>query len=133
MGAMAVLSRVAKNIDAYIAGQTAEVQPILAKVRATILKAAPGAEEAISYKIPAFKLDGRYVIYFAAFKKHVGLYPSPLSHPDFAEALAPHASGKASARFSYDLPIPVGLITKIVKFRVRDNRERAKAKGAKKR
>lgn len=119
---------VPKTIDEYIAGYPVNVQPLLKKIRATINTAAPGAEEKISYQIPAFKQSGHYLIYFAAFKKHVGVYPAPISHPDFKDALAPYASGKATVQFAYDKPIPYGIITKIVKFKLKENLDRATAK-----
>lgn len=116
-----------RDIDEYIASFPSDVQHILKKVRATIKKAAPGAEEKISYQVPAFKLNGFYLIYFAAFKRHVGLYPAPIEHPDFQEELVPYASGKATAKFVYNTPVPYELITRIVKFKATQNLERAQA------
>lgn len=116
------------SMDEYIAGFPQDVQAILEKVRTTIRKAAPGAEEKISYEIPAFNLNGRYLIYFAAFKKHIGVYPAPIGNAEFKDELSAYASGKASARFPLDKPVPVRLITKIVKFRIKENLKRAAAK-----
>jgi uncharacterized protein YdhG (YjbR/CyaY superfamily) len=123
---------VPKTIDEYIVSFPTDIHPLLKKIRATIKKAAPGVEEKISYQIPAFQLNGHYLIYFAAFKEHVGVYPAPISHPDFEEELAPYASGKATAKFLYNKPVPFALITKIVKFKVQENIERFEAKSAKK-
>jgi uncharacterized protein YdhG (YjbR/CyaY superfamily) len=120
------------NIDDYIAGFPREIQGILEKIRMTIRKAAPGAEEKISYQIPSFSLKGGYLIYFAAFKKHIGLYPAPRGVAEFKEALVRYQTGKGTMRFPLDKPIPFGLISKIVKFRVKENRARAAAKAKKK-
>ena len=119
------------TIDEYIADFPSEVQEILQKVRATIKKAAPDAEETISYKIPTFNLKGRYLIYFAGYKKHISLYPAPMGNPEFAEDIAPFASGKGTLKFPLDKPIPYKLIKKIVKFRAKENLERTYEKGRK--
>src|SRR5688572_24162156 len=116
----------------YIAGFPPEVQKILKKIRLTIRKAAPGAEEKISYGIPTFTLKGQYLIYFAGYQKHVSLYPAPRGAEKFKKELAGYAGGKGTVRFPLDQPIPFDLITKIVKFRIKENLERAKAKGKKK-
>jgi uncharacterized protein YdhG (YjbR/CyaY superfamily) len=121
-----------RNINDYIAGFPKEIQGILEKIRMTIRKAAPGAEEKISYQIPAFTLKGSYLIYFAAFKKHIGLYPAPRGIAEFKEALSRYQAGKGTMRFSLDKPIPFGLISKIVKFRVKEYRTKAAAKAKKK-
>ena len=121
-----------RNIDEYIAGFPDDVQERLEKVRTTIRKAAPDAEESISYGIPTFNLNGRYLIYFAALKKHVGVYPAPVGHAELKDALSPYASGKGTVRFPLDKPIPVGVLQKIVKFRMRENAARAATKGKKK-
>ena len=117
-----------KNIDAYIAGFPNEVQQILEKIRKTIRKAAPGAEETISYLIPTFTLRGKYLVYFAAYKKHIGLYPAPRGNEKFKEELSRYEGGKGTARFPLDKPIPYSLIARIVKFRAKENLERAKLK-----
>lgn len=116
------------TVDDYISNFPKDVQLRLEKVRATIRKAAPGAVEKISYRIPAFQLNGRYLIYFAAFKSHLGMYPSPVGNPEFKTDLAVYKSGKATAKFPFDKPIPVGLITRIVKFKIKENLARAAAK-----
>ena len=117
-----------RDVDEYIAGFPNEVRTILEKVRTTIRKAAPGAQEKISYRIPTFTLDGKYLIYFAAFQKHVGLYPAPRGAEEFKEQLAAYGGGKGTVQFPFDKPIPFGLITRIVKFRINENLARAKAR-----
>ena len=117
-----------RDVDEYIAGFPNEVRTILEKVRTTIRKAAPGAQEKISYRIPTFTLDGKYLIYFAAFQKHVGLYPAPRGAEEFKEELAAYGGGKGTVQFPFDKPIPFGLITRIVKFRIKENLARAKAR-----
>ena len=117
-----------KDIDEYIAGFPDDVQKILEKIRATIRKAAPDSEETISYRIPTFNLKGRYLVYFAAYKKHIGLYPAPLGNTEFKEKLSVYEAGKGTAKFPLDKPIPFGLITKIVKFRAKENLEREKVR-----
>jgi uncharacterized protein YdhG (YjbR/CyaY superfamily) len=113
-----------KNIDEYIAGFPPEVQEILQKIRLTIRKAAPKAEEAISYMIPAFKLNGN-LVFFAAYKKHIGLYPAPRGNEAFKEELSAYGGGKGTVQFPLDKPIPYALIRKIVKFRVKENTDEA--------
>jgi uncharacterized protein YdhG (YjbR/CyaY superfamily) len=118
-----------KTIDNYIAGFPKNVQEILEKIRLTIRKAAPDAEETISYQIPTFTLKGKYLVYFAAYKKHIGLYPAPRGSEKFKQELSGYEGGKGTVRFPFDKPIPFDLISRIVKFRVKENLERAKAKG----
>ena len=117
-----------KDIDEYIAGFPDDVQAILQKIRMTIRDVAPGAEETISYGMPTFTLKGKYLVYFAAYKKHIGFYPAPVGNPEFKEELAAYESGKGTARFPLDRPVPYDLISRIVKFRVKENLERAKGK-----
>jgi uncharacterized protein YdhG (YjbR/CyaY superfamily) len=121
-----------KTVDAYIAGFPAEVRERLEKVRATIHKAAPGAGEMISYRIPAVTLEGKYVVYFAAFKQHIGMYPAPRGSEKFKQELEGYAGGTGTVRFPFDRPLPLGLIARIVKFRIEENREQAKSKAKKK-
>ena len=120
-----------KNIDEYIAGFPQDVQAILEKVRRTIRKAAPEAEETINYQIPTFTLEGN-LVHFAAFEQHIGFYPTPSGIEKFKEELSVYEGAKGSVRFPLDEPIPYGLISKIVKFRVKENLARAAAKGKKK-
>ncbi|MGH9802339.1 MAG: iron chaperone [Blastocatellia bacterium] len=120
-----------KNIDEYIVGFPPEIQEILEKIRATIRKAAPKAEEAISYMMPTFKLHGN-LVHFAAFKNHIGLYPAPSGIEAFKEELAAYEGGKGTIRFPLAKPIPYALIGKIVKFRVQQNLDKAAVKAKKK-
>jgi len=112
------------NIDEYIATFPDDVQKILRKIRLTIRKAAPDAEEKISYQIPTFTLHGN-LIYFAAFKKHVSVYPAPRGNAAFRDELSSYEGGKGTVRFPLDKPVPYDLITRITQFRVADNMERA--------
>lgn len=121
-----------KDIDEYIAGFPNDVQEILEKIRMAIRKAAPDAEETISYQIPSFTLKGHYLIYFAAYKTHIGVYPAPIENVEFKEDLSVYASGKATAKFPLDKPIPFDLITKIVKFKAKESLANAKVKRKKK-
>lgn len=108
------------DIDAYIAGFPEEVQAILGKVRRAIRKAAPEAEEAIAYQMPTFRLNGN-LVHFAAFKKHLGFYPTPSGIENFRKELAPYATSKGAIQFPLDRPVPYALIGRIVKFRVKEN------------
>jgi uncharacterized protein YdhG (YjbR/CyaY superfamily) len=98
------------TIDEYIAGFPHEVQEILEKIRTTIRKAAPHAEETISYQMPTFTLQGN-LVHFAAFKKHIGFYPTPTGIEKFKDELSVYEGAKGSVRFPLDKPIPFGLIT----------------------
>jgi len=117
----------ADSIDDYIAGFAPEVQKLLQKVRASVRKAAPAAEEGISYRIPVFRLKGD-LVYFAAFKKHIGLYPRVSGIRKFKKGLSLYKTAKGSVQFPFDRSIPYGLIGRIVRFRVKENLERARAK-----
>jgi uncharacterized protein YdhG (YjbR/CyaY superfamily) len=110
-----------RDIDEYFAGFPKDVQEKLERIRKTIKKAAPNAEETISYKMPTFNLNGKYLVYFAAYKKHIALYPAPIGNPEFEEEIAAYESGKGTLQFPLDKPIPFNLIRKIVKYRVREN------------
>lgn len=120
-----------KTMDEYISIFPHDVQRILKKVRRVIQKAAPDAEETISYQIPTFTLKGN-LVHFAAFKNHIGFYPTSTGTAKFQKELSAYQGGKGSVRFPLDKQIPYDLIGKIVKFRVKENLERAKAKAAKK-
>ena len=110
-------------IDAYIAGFPPKTRKVLRSLRALIRKAAPGATETISYRIAAFRLDGRMLLYFAGFKAHVSLYPiTGRLDRAFAKELEPYRSGKGTARFSLDEPLPNDLIRRIVEFQVAEVR-----------
>lgn len=106
------------NIDEYIAGFPKEVQTVLEQVRATIRKAAPDAEEAISYGIPTFKLKKTNMVHFAGFKNHIGFYPTPAGSEAFKDVLSAYKTGKGSVQFPLDQPMPLDLITRIVQFRI---------------
>lgn len=105
-----------RTIDEYIASAPREVRPVLESVRATIRAAAPLAEERISYGIPAF-FQGKVIVYFGAFKRHIGLYP-PIHAPTLKTALAQYAGPKGNLQFPLSAPMPLELITEIVKFRL---------------
>src|SRR5258708_3622930 len=117
----------ATDIDEYIAGFPKDIQQMLEDVRAAIRKAAPEAEEAIKYAIPTFTLNGN-LVHFAAFKNHIGFYPTPTGIASFAKELSAYKGAKGSVQFPLDKPMPLTLISRIVKFRVKKNRERAKTK-----
>jgi len=116
-----------KDIDEYIAGFPDDVQEKLQKIRMTIRQAAPDAEEKISYQMPTFYLKGN-LVHFAAFKKHIGFYPTPTGTEKFQKELAAYKVAKGTARFPLDKPVPYDLISEIVRFRVRENLDRADAK-----
>jgi uncharacterized protein YdhG (YjbR/CyaY superfamily) len=126
-----IKTKPAKNIDEYIGGFPGPVQERMQKLRANIKKAAPAAEEMISYAIAGFILDGA-LIYFAGFKNHIGIYPVPRSEKAFKEELAAYKGGKGTAQFPHDKPLPLGLVTRIVKYRMKANKEKAAAKPKKK-
>jgi uncharacterized protein YdhG (YjbR/CyaY superfamily) len=115
-----------ETIDAYIATFRPEVRDLLNRVRRTIRNAAPEAQEAISYRIPAFKLNG-VLVYFAAFKKHIGLYQPLRGDAKLEKASSAYAGEKGNLQFPYDQPIPYDLIESIVKFRVKQNLMKAGA------
>ncbi len=105
------------TMDEYIKTFPKDVQSILEKMRQTIRKAAPEAVEAISYQMPTFKLNGKNLIHFAAFKNHIGFYPIPSGIEAFKKELSPYKQGKGSVQFPLDKPIPYDLVKKIVIFR----------------
>ena len=115
-----------KNIDEYIATFSPEVQVILERVRSTISKVAPGARETISYRIPTFTLSGA-LVYFAAFKNHIGLYPPVKGDARLERMLSRYAGEKGNLRLPLDQPIPYALIERIVKHRVKQNLAKASA------
>jgi uncharacterized protein YdhG (YjbR/CyaY superfamily) len=128
---MAMKTNHAETIDEYIAGFPKDVQKKLESIRTVIRKAAPKAEEAIKYAIPTFVLNGN-LVHFAAFKNHIGFYPAPMGLKEFEKELAAYAGGKGSVQFPINEPMPLSLITKIVKFRVQQNTAKAKSKPKKK-
>ncbi|MDD3617856.1 MAG: DUF1801 domain-containing protein [Desulfobulbaceae bacterium] len=120
-----------KNIDEYIAHFPPDVQEILEQIRAAIKEAAPEAEEAIKYRIPTFVLKEN-IVHFAAFKNHVGFYPTPSGIEEFKDELSSYERAKGSVRFPVDKPMPLKLIKKIVMFRVKEAEAKAPATKRKK-
>ena len=120
------------NIDEYISQFPTDTQKTLSQVRATIKKAAPGTVEAIKYGIPTFMLGGKNLVHFGGFDHHVGFYPAPTGLVAFRTALAPYKQGKGSVQFPLDKPMPHALITRIVKYRVKESAVKSKSKTAKK-
>jgi uncharacterized protein YdhG (YjbR/CyaY superfamily) len=116
-----------QTIDEYIAGFPIDVQQILQQIRQTIREAAPGAQEAISYQMPTFKLHGN-LVHFAAFRQHIGFYPTPSGIDAFKDELAPYASSKGAVQFPLGKPNPHALISRIVTNRVEENLAKAAAK-----
>lgn len=115
-----------KDTDAYIAAQPEDQRGLLEQLRQTIRKAAPGAEEVISYQMPAFRYHGM-LVYFAAWKNHIGFYPAGAIKV-FDKELSAYGVSKGTIRFPIDKPLPLGLISKIVKFRVKENEAKKKAR-----
>lgn len=116
-----------RNIDQYIAAFPPDVQEILEQIRTTIREAAPEAEEAIKYRVPTFVLNEN-LVHFAAFKNHVGFYPTPSGIEKFKDELSSYEGAKGSVRFPIDKPMPLRLIKKIVAFRVKEVQAKAAAK-----
>ena len=114
-----------ETIDEYIRTFPSDVKAILQNIRDTVHCAAPEATEAISYNMPAFKLNGN-LVYFAAFKHHIGFYPTPSGTETFRKEIAPYKHSKGAVQFPLDQPIPYGLIEKIVAFRVKENAQKKK-------
>jgi uncharacterized protein YdhG (YjbR/CyaY superfamily) len=119
--------KVSANVDQYIADCPAEVQEVLEQVRSAIRKAAPAAEETISYRMPSYRLKGP-LVYFAACKNHIGFYPPVKGDERLMQAIAPYANERGNLRFPLDQQIPYALIGRIVKARMRENAERAAAR-----
>lgn len=109
-----------RNIDDYIERFPVKVQKLLQKIRKTIQKAAPEATEVISYQMPAFK-QKRVLVYFAAYKNHIALYPAPRGAREFKKELEQYEGGKGTVQFPLDHPVPYDLITRIVKYKVKEN------------
>lgn len=111
------------TIDEYISSFPKNIQKMLGDVRSVIRKVAPDSVEAISYGIPTFKLNGN-LVHFAAFKNHIGFYPTPNGIEEFEKELSVYKQGKGSVQFPVDKPLPLDLISKIVKYRVKKNSEK---------
>jgi uncharacterized protein YdhG (YjbR/CyaY superfamily) len=114
-----------KDIDEYISSYPREIKKLLEQFRATIKKAAPKAEEAISYGIPAFKFNGM-LVWFAAHSKHIGFYPRVSAIERFKKEFSVYKGAKGSIQFPLDKPLPLSLISKVVKFRMQENLQRAR-------
>ena len=117
---MAMPKRKFKSIDEYVAMFPTNIQDVLEKLRRVIRESAPGAEEAISYKMPAFKLNG-ILVWFAAFKNHIGFYPKASAIEAFKKELSAYEISKGTIRFPLDKPIPLDLVRRIVQYRVKEN------------
>jgi uncharacterized protein YdhG (YjbR/CyaY superfamily) len=117
-----------QSIDEYIASFPAEVQKIMKQLRATIKAASPEASEKISYNMPTFTLNGKYLVYFAGWKNHIAFYGAPKGNPKFKEDLSAYESGAGTLQFPYGQPIPFDLITQIVKFRADENQKKTDKK-----
>lgn len=126
-----MLSTKFKTVDEYFSTFPAGTKRLLKELQKTIKQAAPQAEELISYNMPAYKLNGM-LVYYAAYKNHIGFYPTPSGIEAFKKELAGYEGAKGSVQFPTDKPMPFDLITKIVKFRVKENLEAEKAKVKKK-
>lgn len=113
------------TIDAYLATIPAEAAEMVNKIRQIIQKAAPKAEEGLSYGIGGFKQNGKYFIYYSGYKKHTSIYPAPRGHEDFEEELSVYKGGKGTVQFPLDKPLPTALIRRIVLFRLKENEEKA--------
>lgn len=113
---------VAANVEAYIASFPEEVQERLQMMRSIITTTEPEAVESISYGMPAYKLNGKPLVYFAGYKKHIGFYATPTGHQAFKEELARYKQGKGSVQFPLSEPLPTDLIKRIVIFRAQENR-----------
>jgi uncharacterized protein YdhG (YjbR/CyaY superfamily) len=123
---MKQVSKIAPSkVDGYMATFPKEVQQLIEGVRNAIKEAAPDAEELISYGMPAYRQNG-ILIYFAAYKNHIGLYALPSGHQAFKTELSVYKTGKGSVQFPLDKPLPLSLIKKIVRFRVKENMERVR-------
>ncbi len=115
------------NMDGYIAGFPEQIRKKLKEMRTIIRKAAPGTEETINYGVPTFKLNGN-LVHFGGFKNHIGFYPAPSGIEAFKKELSVYEGAKGSVKFPVDKPLPASLITKIVKFRVKENLGKTKQK-----
>jgi uncharacterized protein YdhG (YjbR/CyaY superfamily) len=113
-------------VNEYINTLPIEIQKIAQQIRNIIKKEAPDSDESISYGMPAYKTFGKPLVYFAAYKNHIGLYATPSGHEKFAIALSQYKQGKGSVQFPLDAPIPYELIQQIVAFRVKENKDKFK-------
>ena len=112
-----------KNVDEYISSFPESTQQLLCQVRETILKHAPDAIESISYGMPAYKLKGKPLVYFAGYKNHIGFYATPAGHTAFTDELAIYKQGKGSVQFPINQPMPIDLIGRMVAFKVQQSKK----------
>ncbi|MCW3115151.1 MAG: hypothetical protein JWR18_3547 [Segetibacter sp.] len=115
-----------KTVDEYIKTFPEDIQKLLQQVRAVIKENAPEAVESIAYEMPAYKTNGKPLVYFAGYTKHVGFYATPTGHAEFAGELSNYKQGKGSVQFPIDMPMPFELIKRIVVFRVKENSAKGK-------
>ena len=116
------------SVEEYIAAFPDGMQKTLKELRSTIRMAAPQAEEKISYGIPAFTMNGRYLIYFAGWKNHISLYPIPAGDPAFNSKIAPYISGKGTLKFPLDQPLPLDLVAEMVRLQMSAHLEKTRFK-----
>jgi uncharacterized protein YdhG (YjbR/CyaY superfamily) len=119
---------IVETVDNYIKSFPENLQVLLNQIRSTIKENAPEAEESIAYKMPAYKTNGKPLVYFAGFQNHIGFYATPTGHSQFKKELSKYKQGKGSVQFPIDKPIPLTLIARIVKFRVEENNIKKKTK-----
>lgn len=119
------MQKAAENVDKYIEQFPPEIRELLEQMRATVRAAAPDAEESISYAIPSYKLNGM-LVHFAAFSKHVGFYPGAGAIAAFPDELAGYKTSKGTVQFPFRKPLPLELVTRIVRFRIEQNLEKKK-------
>jgi uncharacterized protein YdhG (YjbR/CyaY superfamily) len=119
-----------KDINSYIASYPKNVQVILKKLRTTIKKIIPAAEESIAYGIPSFSLNGIYVVHFGGFEKHVSLFPTSEPITAFKKELSKYKTGRGTIQFPLDKPIPYGLISRIIKYSLRNSVDKVRKKAA---
>ena len=112
-----------ETVASYFAKFPEASQKRMQQIRALILEKAPEAQESISYGMPAYKTNGKPLIYYAAFKNHIGLYATPSGHTHFADALSQYKQGKGSVQFPNEQPLPLDLIAEIIAFRVEENKK----------
>lgn len=106
------------SVDEYIANHKGEAKKRLETMRSVVRETAPGAVESIAYGMPAYKLDGKPLVYFAAFPKHIGFYATPNGHEAFKTEFAPYKQGKGSVQFPYEQPLPIELVRRVVQYRL---------------
>lgn len=119
------------GVGKYLLAFPEPTRIVFEQIRAVIIKAAPACEETISYGIPAFMLNDSYIVFVGAYKKHISIYPAPVSHPDFIADFAAYKTSKGTIQFPLDKPLPMPLIRRIVKHLLAENKKRSKLKKGK--